>query len=320
MLTSENVKICIIIAYFGKLPTNVDIWLKSCEWNPSIDFMVCSDVNKTDVSPNVRWLNMSFASFKLMAEEKLKMKIQLDTPYECCDFKAVYGTIFEDYLCEYDYWGYCDMDMVFGDLRSFFINLDLIKYDRFHHLGHLSLMRNTDENNQRYKLPCTEGKGYKDAFVTKGSTHFCELEINRIFKIYGFSIFEQRICADISPEYKRMRVSGSEIKNYNYQAFFWQNGKVWRAYQEKTNTLNNIFLDEFAYIHFQKRKMEIPNVDFRGLDRFYIANGGYEVKDEVGFPTLDRIKHLNPYHGKVYEFIEIYSLKFRRRLKSLLGR
>ena len=88
---NNHISVCIIIAYFGKLPSNVDIWLKSCAWNPKVDFLVCSDVEKSDLPPNVRWLNMPFPEFREMAQKKLKMEIQLDTPYECCDFKAEGG-------------------------------------------------------------------------------------------------------------------------------------------------------------------------------------------------------------------------------------
>ena len=316
----DSVSVCIIIAYFGQLPSNVKIWLKSCAWNPKVDFLVCSDVKKSDLPGNVRWINMTFSQFREMAEQKLQMKIQLETPYECCDFKAVYGIIFEDYLSGYDYWGYCDMDMVFGDLYHFFEKYELTKYDRFHHLGHLSLMRNTEENNNRYRLPCTPGFGYKDAFVSKGTTHFDEMEINRIFKIYGFPIFDCRICADISPQFKRMRISGAEIQNYNYQTFFWQNGKVWRAYFEKTATLKNICLDEFAYIHFQKREMKVPDVDWDKVDRFYITSNGYEVKEELGFPDLKTIKKLNPFRGKLFEDYEAFSFKVKRKIKTLTER
>lgn len=57
-------------------------------------------------------------------------------------------------------------------------------------------MRNTLENNVRYKQPCTKGKGYQDAFVRKGSTHFCEGEINEIYRAYSFP-FLMNACMPI---------------------------------------------------------------------------------------------------------------------------
>lgn len=298
-------RICIIISYFGKLPTYFSVWKKSCEYNSMIDFMVFTDIEKPELSANIKWINMDLKDLKNLAEEKLGMRIKLDTPYECCDFKAVYGTIFEDYLSKYDYWGYCDMDMVFGDLAWWFYKLNLSKYDKFLGLGHLTLMRNTKENNERYKLPCTPGKGYKDAFLSEGSTHFCEGEINRIYNCYGFPFFEKRICADISAEFERLRVGGN-YPDYKHQAFFWQNGKVWRVYR-RWNTVGifrKMELEEFAYIHFQKRKMKEPQFDVEHTNAFYICPHEFVEKNTIGYPSINEIKKMNPYRGKLFETIE----------------
>ena len=46
------------------------------------------------------------------------MQVTLDRPYKLCDFKPAYGFIFGEYLKEYDYWGHCDIDIVWGDLRG----------------------------------------------------------------------------------------------------------------------------------------------------------------------------------------------------------
>ena len=32
-----------------------------------------------------------------------------------CDYKVAYGEMFQDYIKEYDFWGHCDMDMIFGE-------------------------------------------------------------------------------------------------------------------------------------------------------------------------------------------------------------
>ena len=311
-------KVCIIIAYFGKLPNYFELWLKSCEWNPTVDFLVCSDIPMDHSPQNVHWLNMRFEEFKKMTEQKLQMQVRLDTPYECCDFKAVYGVIFEDYLKGYDYWGYCDMDMVFGDLDWFFKKYNLEMYDRFQAYGHLSLMRNTKENNERYRLPCRKGRGYKDSFITEGSTHFCEDEINEIFYAYGFPFFDKRIHADISPEYHRMTLSFKEshLKNYKHQTFYWQNGKVWRAYIHDNKLWRGVEVDEFAYIHFQKRKMKEITFDVKQTTGFYVCQDHFEVKQEIGKPSMSEVKRTNPYSCFIdlADTLRIITYRFKRRL------
>ena len=305
MINNSSNNICIIISYFGKLPDYFPVWKKSCEFNPKIDFFVFSDINMTNLPENIFWVKMSLSEMKELAEKNLEMEIKLDTPYECCDLKAVYGIIYRDFIQGYDYWGYCDMDMVFGDLSWWFDKYNLYKYDRFLSLGHLSMMRNTDENNQRYKLSCTPGKGYKDSFITPGSTHFCENEINKIYNSYSFPFFEERLCADLSPIYERLRINGY-FQDYPHQVFFWQRGKTWRICQRwnKVGKFRKIEIEEFAYIHFQKRKMESPKFNVNTCNAFYICSHEFVEKKNIGYPTIDEIKRLNPYKGPFVEILE----------------
>ena len=209
------------------------------------------------------------------------------------------------------------MDMIFGDLASFFDRYCLYQYDRFLSWGHLSLMRNTPENNERYKLPCTDGKGYKDAFTASGSTHFDEGEINSIYLAYGFPFFQPRLCADISALSKRMRLAGY-FKDHKYQAFFWQNGKVWCAYADRYTVSRSwvVEMKEFAYIHFQKRQMQPPAFEASETNCFYICSDHFENKKSIAPPTLQEIQRINPYPGKIWELLEVFCYKLRNKLKE----
>lgn len=312
IINDKKVSICVIIAYFGRLPSTFDVWLKSCEWNRNIDFLICSDNKPVDkLASNILWEQMSFENFQKLVEHKLSFPVKLDSPYDCCDFKAVYGIIFEDIVGAYDYWGYCDMDMVFGDLELYFQKYRITEYDRFLYLGHLSLMRNSAENNNRYKLPCTPGKGYRDAFSVSGTTQFCEYEINQIFKMYNFPFFDDKIFADIRVPHNRMKLADDNRKNYDYQTFFWQDGKVWRAFY----SLGNVYVEEFAYIHFQKRKMNRPSFDVKKTKMFYIVSDGYVEKEKIGYPSLREIKKLNPFRGRLWEELELVYDRVRNGIK-----
>ena len=46
-------------------------------------------------------------------------EIVLNEPYDLCDFKVAYGEIFQEYLEPYDFWGFCDCDLIYGDIRHF---------------------------------------------------------------------------------------------------------------------------------------------------------------------------------------------------------
>jgi hypothetical protein len=98
-------KICFIIPYFGKLPNNFDIFLNSCKYNKTINYLLVTD-DKTyyEYPDNFRVEYMSFDHLKNKIQNKYDFKINLSKPYKLCDFKPAYGDIFNEYLSEYDFW------------------------------------------------------------------------------------------------------------------------------------------------------------------------------------------------------------------------
>lgn len=116
-------RIAVISVYYGALPPYYRLWLRSCEYNPTIDFFLVTDIDidRSQLPQNVRKISLSFDRFRELAAKKLGRSVRMDTPYKICDYKVMYGIILEDYLKGYDYWAHCDMDLIFGDLRSFLI-------------------------------------------------------------------------------------------------------------------------------------------------------------------------------------------------------
>ena len=112
-------QIAVISVYFGKWVPYHKLWLKSCECNPEIDFFVIGDQKMDDLPNNVHIINISLNEIRALASQKLGRDISLKTPYKLCDYKPMYGLIFEEYLQGYDYWGHCDMDMIFGNISKF---------------------------------------------------------------------------------------------------------------------------------------------------------------------------------------------------------
>ena len=78
-------------------------------------------------------------------EKKLGFPVALNSPYKLCDFKPSDGEVFEDYLNDYDYWGHCDVDLIWGDIRKFVTDELLEKYVRIFSRGHCSIYRNSSE-------------------------------------------------------------------------------------------------------------------------------------------------------------------------------
>jgi len=288
----KKYSICVVGVYFGKLPEYFNLWLKSCENNRSIDFFVVGDNELENLPSNVRYVKMDLCEMKELAQRKLGMKISLEKPYKCCDFKVVYGRIFEDYLKEYEFWGHCDFDMIFGDLRMFFTNDILDKYDKILPLGHLCLYRNTDTVNSYYKLQGSEGKDYKTVFTTDENFAFDEIDgIYNIYKKNNLPMYDKRVFADIASVYTRFRLALKD-KNYKHQVFYWEDGKVIRAYYKN----RQVCTDEFIYIHFKKRGFKstvYPDYEKNGV---YLCDRGIIIKSKKGIPSLKEIKQISPYY------------------------
>ena len=314
--------ICVITAYFGCFPKYFSLWLKTCGANPGIDFIVFSDATYEGQLPeNVRIENMTLDRMKELASEKMHMTVSLEQPYKCCDFKPLYGTIFHDYISEYSYWGHCDIDLMFGDLSYFLKKYEYKKYDKFLPLGHLCLYRNTEEVNSYYTLLGSHNGDYKEVFSNPESFYFDEL--GGIFQIYltnKLPMFTKRIFADITNKYRRYRLSelaylDEPVRNYDYQVFYWENGKTYRAYIEN----GIVTYEEFMYVHFQKRPNYEIDFDVDLVNAFYITNQGF-IPKEADVVTKNDIQRYNRFNGVIYEKAEILLWSLKEIKKKVLTR
>ena len=264
-----------ISCYFGKLPEHFPMFLKSVEMNSTVDFLLITDCTVANAPSNFSVHTCSFEEMRDRLQDLFEFQIVLDRPYKLCDYKPVWGLAFREYLEGYDFWGYCDLDMIFGDIRAFLPDSILEKHDKIYKLGHLTYYRNTDENNSRYQLD--NWITYKEAFTTSEIVAFDEIAgMQNIYDKYGFFTYFSRDYADITYGKVRFTLSYFHVpeelvptNNYDKQVFFWENGKVYRAYLKD----GQILRDEFNYIHFSKRKMSLNDVD-ACCDAFFITNKG----------------------------------------------
>lgn len=145
-------KIALIIPYFGKFKDWFQLFLISCKNNPSIDWIIFTD-DRTDYNypRNVMVNYTTFKSIKEKIQENFDFTICLDTPYKLCDYKPVYGEVFSEELKGYDFWGYCDIDLIFGNIRKFLTEELLNQYPKLFTRGHLSLYKNDSLVNSFYR-------------------------------------------------------------------------------------------------------------------------------------------------------------------------
>ena len=307
LLVREKVnmyKIAIISAYFGPLPNYVKYWMQSAALNGDIDFYIVNDHAPNKHPTNVHFISMNLSDFSMLASRKIGLQIQVKEAYKCCDFKCAFGLIFEDYLREYDFWAHCDLDLVWGDLRKFLNDDVLSQYDKIYPLGHLALYRNNEMMKRAFMLSGSEKGTYDQIFTS--DKHFAFDELRGIYKILeknNIPQYDRYEFADISPVYSRMKIVTNYTcysNNYKHQIFVRDGRSIVRYYLDKKGCVQS---DEFAYIHFQKRKFTDEQLIADPNESYIItAKGFFPMRDHK--ITKQLISRYNRYPGKFYEWLE----------------
>ncbi|MBF9696808.1 hypothetical protein IHQ76_08385 [Bifidobacterium dentium] len=315
----EGVKLTsigVIGCYFGKMRPDFTMWLQSCKANPTIDFLVFTDQQWDKLPENVHFLHMSFSECKKLVQSKFDFQISLVTPYKLCDFKPAFGYIFSEYIKGYDFWGWCDFDMVFGDIRAFITEDVLSRYDKILQFGHLSLMRNTAQNNQVFELR-GESLDYRIVFSQNKIFVFDEIiGIYSFYKHLGLPVYVSSRIVDVSTYIHSAFVRAWELDPYLpyrtvnrcLQTFLVENGKVFCVYWEH----GQICYEEDIYLHMSSRK-------FMAIDatRYLITRRGFM---DIGNREIDRklIESVNRRLPTVLENIEYIWTRLSRALERRL--
>lgn len=296
----KKIKIAIIGFYYGKFPVWMQYWLRSCYDNPSIDFIIVTDIEIDDLPKNVFVIHMTLLQVKVLFAEKLGMQIALDAPYKLCDYRPLYGVLLDNYIKDYDYWGHCDFDLIWGNIEKFIKQYSIEGYDKFLPLGHLSIYRNTDTVNNYYKLNGSKCGDYKTVLTNNMNFAFDETDgIYAIYKHNQLSMFTKRIFAEIKTFHKRFRLKHCD-ENYKHQVFYYEKGNVYRAYQKN----GSIKVEDYIYIHFRRKLPVDDNKSWKDLSAFYITPNGFVDKNEGKVPTVKEIEKYNHNPGVFVEVIE----------------
>ncbi len=172
----------LIIAYFGKIPPFIHLFLKGCEYNKDIDFLFFTDWDWNTLPKPQNVVNRPFSlqQFNSDATEKCGIKINVQTGYKLCDLKPAWPHIFKEHTSNYKFVGYCDIDLIFGRITQFFtedvkLQADIFTITQTYLSGALTIFRNNDTILKLYQ----KARGWKEIF--QDSRHFAfdeELRIN----------------------------------------------------------------------------------------------------------------------------------------------
>lgn len=267
-------KITLLAPMFGDhFPNYFPLLLDSMKNNPEIQFVLPTDIDfnhlYTNLPKNIKFRRTTLAITQKKLERITGCRVILTKAYKICDYKPMYGMLFDDLIGDSEWWGYFDVDIIFGDISHWLTEELLASVDRIFTRGHLTLFRNVSTNNtlwkHNFRLP--EVPSYQEVVSSPAIYAFDEwgwgknkgrglsYAINKLNLVNQYD--NEYAFADISPNTFAFTVSNGITLSY----LKYTNGKL-MGYEESG------LMHEFMYVHLQKRSMIYRNVNL--LDSVYI--------------------------------------------------
>lgn len=245
--------IAILIPYFGPPPAMFRLWRQTALANPSVDFILLTDQPLASEA-NVRIVRMSFGECAELIRGKFDFPVDVSGPYRLTEMKPAYGYLFSDMLAGYDFWGYGDIDLVYGSLRHFLSEDILSRHDFISGYGHLTLVRNTDECRRLFMRQDEGFVNYADVFSRPGVFHFDEYGHggmgDRLSALWPERLWRTGAFDDMLKPYLSNRFVPFGKTGYADGIVFRHDGeRLWRVFMRD----GRIEQEQSLYAHFQQR-------------------------------------------------------------------
>lgn len=152
-------RIALFIFYVGPLPDYFRYFSESFDRNKDVDidiYLFNDCLAQPDTSGHLKTIPFTLEEFNQLASQKLEMPINVNWGYKVCELRPAFGVIFDEYLTDYDFWGYCDLDIILGKISHFITEEILATYDvitasEVQIVGHFTVFRNTDTVNNLFR-------------------------------------------------------------------------------------------------------------------------------------------------------------------------
>lgn len=310
--------IVFIIPYFGHFNNYFDIWLNSCANNPTIDWLIFTDCkDKHNYPQNVKVIYTTFDEIRTKIQSFYDFQISLEKPYKLCDYRPAYGEIFYEYIKDYDFWGYCDTDLIWGNLRTFFTDEILNKYDKIGNRGHCCLLRNSKEIRKAYRYESSKIVTYKDAFSSNLAYCFDEHNaFGKYCKEYGIKTYDKFTFFDVDYHHDDYRIPFDEIGDFKpntHNIFEYDHGKLYLLFVEIGK--RDVFKKEISYVHLQKRRINV-DIDKDSYNKFLIYKDNFAKCITI---NEESIKKLDPKSWQKKLYIKILWKKIKAEILHLGG-
>ena len=304
--SKEIHRIALICTYFGSWPQWIPAFFHSCSSNTAFDWLVVTDCPVPELhSHNITFRSMSLASFNELVGAKLGFAVNKGA-YAQLDFRPAYGVIFAKELEGYDFWGHCDLDVIFGDLARHLCaekltSFDIISSRKGQLSGHLTVWRNDENTNRLF----TAVPSYRELLSDPRHVNFDEKILSAFLRGLEHGTGSghcPRVCwAD------RVVVGWPELERNCRKTWRWREGKI---YDSKGQ--------EQVYLHFRTWQRTMKCTDFTMGDKppeFRISRRGIWISSR---PWRDHLLTLLPL-DLYWRLPQVFLRKLRKRLARVIN-
>jgi hypothetical protein len=181
-------KIILINLWFGEIPEYFKYHYETCMANKNVDFLFITDQKIELESVNYKVINIDLQFLKDRIKNTIGIDYEFSSNRNICQLKCAFGDIFKEEIKDYLYWGFHDIDTLFGDFNKFILpllndNYDIISFaaKKFHDRisGPLVLIKNIETNNKLYKKKFSD---FIDRLYNYSVDSFDETEFNAIVR------------------------------------------------------------------------------------------------------------------------------------------
>ncbi len=323
--------IALILPYFGSFPNYFPLFLESCRNNPTVDWLIYTDSEVAyDYPKNVKVYKTTLADFRTRIQTFFDFPISLEKPYKLCDFKPTYGEVLHSDLKNYDFWGHCDCDLIYGNIRKFITPEITDRYNRIFNSGHTILYRNIPEVNSYYRTQThidyrailsnpknhsfDEWPGLSGCWQQDGKPCYGVLCFDDIL-ISAEDFHPTKVLPGgfVGPYHNQPCESHRFVKMRNI-CYNFHDGILERCWVQN----NRIHREEVMYVHLQKRKMQIDNTLVDTVpSRFLIVPNAFIPHIELSVKQLRRLSPTSHSMTTVKTLLIFWALIVKREITSI---
>lgn len=271
-------RIALIIPYFGTLPNWFPYFAKSVADSQVLNVLLFTDARVgTPIPDNIKVYPCSLDAFGKMATEALSIPASPKFPFKVCDFKPAFGDIFREFIRDYEFWAFGDMDLVFGDVKAFLdpllLDHDVISCRDRWVSGSLCVVRNREEVNSLY----TRSADWQKALLSPSYEMFDELG-GFFFSeaLHGADVLSLRGSIESFTHVVKRAANDGALKcsfiDLACEQIDWGENIVYDA-GKLTRSSDGSAVMYVHYVCMKRRFFEVPNIT-AVPDKFYIRKTG----------------------------------------------